>query len=82
MSILNVAQSQTRPDHSVRRILLVAAIIVVLGAIAVAGEQLSMTHRADAAPNPAAAAVITSADYFPAQFPAPKGEPEPLPPQF
>jgi len=74
--------TQRKQELRLARGIRMAAIIVVLGAIAVAGEQLSMTHRADAAPNPAAAAVITSADYFPAQFPAPKGEPEPLPPQF
>ena len=74
--------TQRKQELRLARGIRMAAIIVVLGAIAVAGEQLSMTHRADAAPNPAAAAVSTSADYFPAQFPAPKAEPEPLPPQF
>jgi len=74
--------TQRKQELRLARGIRMAAIIVVLGAIAVAGEQLSMTHRADAAPNPGATAVSTSVDYFPAQFPAPKGAPEPLPPQF
>jgi hypothetical protein len=74
--------TQRKQELRLARGIRMAAIIVVLGAIAVAGEQLSITHRADAAPAATSEAVTTSVDYFPAQFAAPKGEPEPLPATF
>jgi hypothetical protein len=67
----------TQRKHAVRlaRLLRTLAIIVVLGGIAMAADRLPIVHHADAAAA-SETVVITSSDYFPAQFPAPKGEPE------
>ena len=52
-------------------------IIIVVGGIVVAGEYLPIVHYADAAATTSETVVnAPPADYFPAQFPAPKGEPE------
>jgi hypothetical protein len=53
------------------------SIVVVLGAtVAVAAALPTMRHH-EAAVTPQHEAIVTTpADYFPAQFPAPKGEPE------
>jgi hypothetical protein len=51
-------------------------IIIVVGGIVVAGEYLPVVHHADAAATISETVVNAPADYFPAQFPAPKGEPE------
>jgi len=52
------------------------AVIIVVGGIVVAGEYLPIVHYADAAATTSETVVNAPADYFPAQFPAPKGEPE------
>ena len=53
------------------------AVIVVLGGIVAVGEYTPIVHHADASAATSETVVNASpADYFPAQFPAPKGEPE------
>ena len=50
------------------------AIIVVLGGIVAVGEYMPVVHHADAAAATSETVVNATTDYFPAQFPAPKGE--------
>ncbi|MFL5234893.1 MAG: hypothetical protein ACJ8DM_18460 [Microvirga sp.] len=52
------------------------AIIVIVGGIVAAGEYMPVMHRAQATAPTHEKAVATPTDYFPAQFPAVKGEPE------
>jgi hypothetical protein len=52
------------------------AIIVVLGGIVAVGEYIPVVHHADAAAATSETVVNAPTEYFPAQFPAPKGEPE------
>ena len=78
--------------HRLTTALKAAALIVVLGLIMVAIESprlisgtgdatakasATQTSQESTAPLPA-----SGFEYFPGQFPAPKGEVEPLPPQF
>jgi hypothetical protein len=53
------------------------AIIVVLGTIVVVGERMPLRHDAVAnAEAVTSSQVAAPADYFPARFATPKGEPE------
>jgi hypothetical protein len=52
------------------------AIIVVLGGIVAVGEYMPVVHHADAAAATSETVVNAPTEYFPAQFLAPKGEPE------
>ena len=52
------------------------AVIVVLGGIVAVGEYMPIVHHADASAATSETVVSQPAEYFPAQFPAPKGEPE------
>jgi len=67
--------TQRKQDLQLWRQIRTLAIIVVVGGIVVAGEYLPVVHHADAAAT-SEAVVSQPSDYFPAQFPAPKGEPE------
>ena len=60
------------------------AIVVVLGSVVVVGGHLPAGHDVarHAAVDAAPVAATADADYFPSHFPAPKSEPEPLPPTF
>ena len=58
--------------HRIRNV----AIIVLVGGIVAAGEYMPLMHRADATLPAQEKAVATSSDYFPAQFPDVKGEPQ------
>jgi hypothetical protein len=66
----------------------VAALVTVLGTVVIAAEQrltAASTAHTVAASSPVAPATGAQAAvpyYFPAQFPAPKGEVEELPPTF
>jgi hypothetical protein len=51
------------------------AIIVILGGIVAVGEYMPVVHHADASAATSETVVNAPTDYFPAQFPAPKGEP-------
>ena len=74
--------TQRKLDLQLWRGIRTLAIIIVVGGIVVAGEYLPIVHHADAAAATSETVVSSPTDYFPAQFPAPKGESEPLPPQF
>jgi len=52
------------------------AVIVVLGGIVAVGEYMPIVHHADASAATSETAASQPAEYFPAQFPAPKGEAE------
>ena len=58
------------------------AIIVVLSSIVIVGGHLPAGHDVAAHAEAVSAAPVADADYFPAHFPAPKGEPEALPATF
>ena len=68
--------TQRKQDLQLWRQIRTLAIIVVVGGIVLAGEYLPIVHHADAAAATSEAVVSQPSDYFPAQFPAPKGEPE------
>ena len=53
------------------------AIIVLVGGIVAAGEYMPLTHRAEATTAAHEKPVATPTAYFPAQFPAVKGEAQP-----
>jgi hypothetical protein len=68
--------TQRKQDLRLARQLRVLAIIVVLGSIIAVGGYMPIVHHADAAAATSETVVNAPAEYFPAQFPAPKGEPE------
>ncbi|TMH66140.1 MAG: hypothetical protein E6H48_12020 [Betaproteobacteria bacterium] len=68
--------TQRKLDLQLWRRIRTLAIIVVVGGVVVAGEYLPVVHHADAAAATSETVIIAPAEYFPAQFPAPKGEPE------
>ena len=68
--------TQRKQDLQLWRRIRTLAIVVVVGGIVVAGEYMPLVHHADAAAATSETVVNAPADYFPAQFPAPKGEPE------
>ena len=68
--------TQRKLDLQLWRRIRTLAIIVVVGGVVVAGEYLPVVHHADAAAATSETVIIAPAKYFPAQFPAPKGEPE------
>jgi len=68
----------TERKHAVRltRLMRTLAIIVVLGGVAAVVDRMPIVHHADAAAAASETVVSAPADYFPAQFAAPKGEAE------
>ena len=68
--------TQRKQELRLARQLRVLAIIVVLGGIVAVGGYMPLVHHADAAAATSETVVNQPAEYFPAQFPAPKGEPE------
>jgi len=68
--------TQRKLDLKLWRRIRTLAIIIVVGGIVVAGEYLPIVHHADAAAATSETVTRSPSDYFPAQFPAPKGEPE------
>jgi len=72
MKTFTQRKQELRLAHQLR----VLAIIVVLGGIVAVGGYMPLVHHADAAAATSETVVNQPADYFPAQFPAPKGEPE------
>ena len=68
----------TQRKHAVRlaRLVRTIAIVVALGAVAAVAARIPLVHHADAAAATSETVVNAPFDYFPAHFPAPKGEPE------
>ncbi|HKE42634.1 MAG TPA: hypothetical protein VKG21_22625 [Casimicrobiaceae bacterium] len=78
--------------HRLTASLKAAALIVVLGLVMVAiesprfisgnGDATAKASATQTSQESTAQLPTSGFEYFPAQFPAPKGEVEPLPPQF
>jgi hypothetical protein len=75
-TISNLQDRQSRLARGAKA----AAVVVVLGAIVVAGEHMPIGHaagdHATAATLHGPSAAVPAASHFPAQFAAPTGEPE------
>jgi len=81
------ATKQVKPGHeNFTRSLKLAVWAAVLGCVVLAVETPNLVRAPEerAAPTHSAAPppATPMSDYFPAQFPAPKGEAEPAPPTF
>jgi hypothetical protein len=75
--------TQRKRGVLIGRRLRAVAIVVLLGSIVVVGGHLPKGHDATAqAADVGAASMTTDADYFPAHFAPPKGEPEAQPDAF
>ena len=68
----------TQSKHAVRlgRLIRTVAIVVAIGSVAAIAGRMPLAHHADAAAATSETVVSAHFDYFPAQFAAPKGEPE------
>jgi hypothetical protein len=81
------ASKQVKPgNENLTRSFKLAVCAAVLGCVVLAVETPNLVRAPDEHATPAHSvaplAGAPASDYFPAQFPAPKGEAEPAPPTF